>query len=43
LGENEAAELLQQTLAEEIEADKILTDIAITLFNADADEGGRKE
>ena len=39
LGENDAAKLLQQTLAEEIEADKVLTDVAITSVNADAKEG----
>lgn len=42
LGENEAAKLLQQTLAEEIEADKILTDVAIASVNADAAEGGAR-
>lgn len=39
LGENEAAKLLQQTLAEELEADKILTDVATTSVNGDASEG----
>lgn len=38
LGENDIAKLLQQTLAEEIEADKILTDVAITSVNANAAE-----
>lgn len=38
LGENDAAKLLQQTLAEEIEADKILTDVATASVNADASE-----
>jgi len=38
LGENDAAKLLQQTLAEEIEADKILTDVATASVNADANE-----
>lgn len=38
LGENDAAKLLQQTLAEELEADKILTDVAIVSVNADASE-----
>ena len=42
LGENDAAKLLQQTLAEEIEADKVLTDVAITSVNADAKEGIEK-
>lgn len=36
LGENDAAKLLQQTLAEEIESDKILTDVATASVNADA-------
>lgn len=38
LGENDAAQLLQQTLAEEIEADKILTDVAVSSINAAADK-----
>lgn len=36
LGENEAAKLLQQTLAEESEADKILTDVANYSINMEA-------
>lgn len=36
LGENDAAKLLQQTLAEECEADKILTDVATGCINMDA-------
>lgn len=38
LGENDAAKLLQQTLAEEIESDKVLTDVATASVNADANE-----
>lgn len=38
LGENDVAKLLQQTLAEEMEADKILTDVAIGSVNGDASE-----
>ena len=38
LGENDAAQLLQQTLAEEIEADKILTDVAVSSINIAADK-----
>lgn len=38
LGENNAAKLLKQTLAEETEADKILTDVAISAVNMDASE-----
>ncbi|HLV30310.1 MAG TPA: ferritin-like domain-containing protein [Chitinispirillaceae bacterium] len=36
LGENGVAKLLQQTLAEEMEADKILTDVANVSVNMDA-------
>ncbi len=36
LGENESAKLLHQTLAEEMEADKILTDVANVSVNMDA-------
>lgn len=38
LGENDVAKLLQQTLAEEMEADKVLTDVAIGSVNGDASE-----
>jgi len=38
LGENDAAKLLQQTLAEEAEADKILTDVANGAVNMDASQ-----
>lgn len=38
LGENDAAKLLQQTLAEECEADKILTDVATGCVNMDASQ-----
>ncbi|MEG1026532.1 MAG: ferritin-like domain-containing protein [Flavobacterium sp.] len=38
LGENDAAKLLQQTLAEEAEADKILTDVATGCVNMDASQ-----
>ncbi|RZJ70615.1 ferritin-like domain-containing protein [Flavobacterium sp.] len=38
LGENEAAELLTQTLAEEKEADTLLSDVATGSVNADAME-----
>lgn len=38
LGENDAAKLFQQTLAEEIEADKVLTDVATASVNADAND-----
>lgn len=36
LGEDDAASLLHQTLEDEIEADKILTDIAVSFINAEA-------
>lgn len=42
LGENDAAQLLQQTLAEEIEADKILTDVAVLSINAAANKGSER-
>jgi len=42
LGENDAAKLLQQTLAEEIESDKILTVVATASVNADANESNSK-
>ncbi len=38
LGENDAAKLLQQTLAEEMEADKILTDVATGCVNMEASQ-----
>jgi ferritin-like metal-binding protein YciE len=41
LGENEAAELLQQTLDEEGEADKLLTELAETVVNVEAPTAGR--
>ena len=41
LGENEAAELLQQTLDEEGEADKLLTELAESVINVEAPTGGR--
>ncbi len=40
LGFDEAAKLLQQTLAEEGEADKALTRLAETVINVKAEEGG---
>ncbi len=39
LGENDAAKLLNQTLAEEKEADKLLSDAAYNSINFDASEG----
>lgn len=43
LGENDVAKLLQQTLAEEIEADRILTDVAVSSINAATTKGtGRR-
>ena len=41
LGENEAAELLQQTLDEEGEADKLLTELAESVVNVEAPTAGR--
>ena len=41
LGENEAAELLQQTLDEESEADKLLTELAESVINVEAPTAGR--
>jgi len=41
LGENEAAELLQQTLDEEGEADKLLTELAESVINVEAPTAGR--
>ena len=43
LGANDAAKLLQQTLAEEIESDKILTDVATASVNADANDSTREK
>ncbi len=39
LGENDAAKLLNQSLAEEKEADKLLSDVAYNSINFDASEG----
>ena len=41
LGENEATELLQQTLDEEGEADKLLTELAESVVNVEAPTAGR--
>jgi ferritin-like metal-binding protein YciE len=41
LGENEAVELLQQTLDEEGEADKLLTELAESVVNVEAPAAGR--
>ncbi len=41
LGENEAAELLQQTLDEEGEADKLLTELAESVVNVEAPTADR--
>jgi ferritin-like metal-binding protein YciE len=41
LGEQEAAELLQQTLEEEGEADKLLTELAESVVNVEAPAGTR--
>ena len=41
LGENEAAELLQQTLDEEGETDKLLTELAESVVNVEAPTAGR--
>ncbi len=41
LGENEAAELLQQTLDEEGEADKLLTELAESVINVEAPTADR--
>ena len=41
LGENEAAELLQQTLDEEGETDKLLTELAESVVNVEAPAAGR--
>jgi ferritin-like metal-binding protein YciE len=41
LGHEEAAELLQQTLAEEAEADEKLTQLAESVINLQAEEGGQ--
>jgi ferritin-like metal-binding protein YciE len=41
LGENEAAELLQQTLNEEGETDKLLTGLAESVVNVEAPASGR--
>jgi ferritin-like metal-binding protein YciE len=43
LGEDEIAGLLEQTLAEEKEADVILTDAAYNTINLDAAEGEAAE
>ncbi|HEY0369694.1 MAG TPA: DUF892 family protein, partial [Chthoniobacterales bacterium] len=42
-GENEAAELLQETLDEEGEADKRLTELAENIVNPQAESQGGKE
>jgi len=41
LGENQAAELLQQTLDEEGETDKLLTELAESVVNVEAPTAGR--
>ena len=41
LGEEEAAELLQETLDEEGEADKLLTELAESVVNVEAPSGSR--
>ena len=41
LGEEEAAELLQETLDEEGEADKLLTELAESVVNVEASSGSR--
>jgi ferritin-like metal-binding protein YciE len=41
LGEEEAAELLQETLDEEGEADKLLTELAQSVVNVEAPSGSR--
>ncbi len=43
LGYEDAAELLQETLDEEGEADRMLTDLAETLINVEAEEEGGEE
>jgi ferritin-like metal-binding protein YciE len=43
LGHSEAAKLLQQTLDEEGQTDKLLTKIAETAVNAAAEQGGEEE
>jgi ferritin-like metal-binding protein YciE len=43
LGEEKAAELLQETLDEEGEADKKLTALAETVINVDAEQGGAED
>jgi ferritin-like metal-binding protein YciE len=42
LGDDNAAELLRETLDEEVAADKILTELAETTINVEAGENGRK-
>lgn len=43
LGHDEAAKLLQMTLDEEGETDKLLTEIAVTCVNQLAEQGGEEE